>query len=223
MSESNKTVETSYNEVIKPSFYSISQASEKINISTTKINHWIFKLNKANSDFFKDSSRLTEDDLDKIKLAQTLLEDGRNFEEIVDYFTNESNALIDKKDYSVRTDLTTLDAQVLSKAITIEVEKNINNLIDSIENQFTKDILNEFKTQASNIAKASLTAIEQTRNQMIDEIVELKIQNEFFKSEIERSYSKQTEELRRKLEEKEKALRLMEEEKNKSWFSKIFK
>lgn len=223
MPESNKIIETSYDEVIKPKFYSIANASKELNISTTKINHWIFKLNKAKDNFFEDPNKLTEDDLDKIKLAQELLDDGRNFEEIIDYFTNEANALINKEDNTLKKDLTKLDSQVLSKALAVEVEKNINKLISSIENEFSGNIINEFKQQASKIAGSSLKAIEQTKNEMLNEVVALREQNNMFKSELERMYSRQTEELRKKLEEKEKEVQKLEKEKNKSLFSRFFK
>lgn len=222
MSENSKVVDTSYKEVIKPKFYTISDASKKLDISATKINHWIFKLNKAKSNFFNDSNKLTEDDLDKIKLAQSMVDDGHSFEEIINYFINESNALINKDDNSVKTDLTKLDSQVLSKALSIEVEKNINNLISSIENEFTSNIVEEFKIQASKIAQSSLQAIEQTRNEMLKEVVELRKQNTIFKNELERMHSKQVEELRRKLEQKENDIKKLEEEKNKSWLNKLF-
>lgn len=223
MPESNKIIETSYDEVIKPKFYSIANASKELNISTTKINHWIFKLNKAKDNFFEDPNKLTEDDLDKIKLAQELLDDGRNFEEIIDYFTNEANALINKEDNTLKKDLNKLDSQVLSKALALEVEKNINKLISSIENEFSGNIINEFKQQASKIAGSSLKAIEQTKNEMLNEVVALREQNNMFKSELERMYSRQTEELRKKLEEKEKEVQKLEKEKNKSLFSRFFK
>lgn len=224
MSENNKIIDTLYNEVEKPEFYTISEASKKIDISTTKINHWIFKLNKAKENFFNNSSKLTEDDLDKIKLAQSLLDDGYNFAEIINHFTDEANALINKDDSTIKkTNLTKLDSQVLSKALTIEVEKNINKLINSIQNEFSENIIGEFKQEASKIAGSSLKAIEQTKNEMLNEVVALKKQNDMFKSELERMYSKQTDELRRKLEAKEEAIKKLEEEKNKGFFAKFFK
>lgn len=216
MSDNNKIIDTSYQDIVKPKYYSIGEASEKLNISTTKINHWIFKLNKAKSNFFSNSNKLTEDDLDKIALAQSLHDEGSNFEEIVDYFTNEANALINKEDNSVKNDLTKLDSQVLSKALTIEVERNINKLIGSIENEFTDKITQEFKDQASKIAQSSLQAIEQTKNEILKEVVELRNQNNIFKNEIERMYSNQTEDLRRRLDEKEKSIKELKQKK-KSW------
>lgn len=223
MGENNKIVETSYEDVIKPKYFTVSDASKKLNISTTKINHWIFKLNKSKSNFFSNTNKLTEDDLDKIALAQSLHDEGSSFEEIVNYFTDESNALINKDNNSIKTDLTKLDSQVLSKALTMEVEKNINKLIETLENDFTDRITEEFRQQASNIAGSSLKAIEKTKNEMLNEVIELRKQNHMFKNEIERMYSNQTEELRKKLEEKEKNIKELEKQKNKSWFSKIFK
>ena len=221
MVKNNEIIDTSYQEVAKPKYYNVAEASKKLNISTTKVNHWIFKLNKTKSNFFRDATKLTEDDLDKIKLAQEMVDDGRTIEEIVDYFTNESNSLINK-DNSVKTDLTRLDSQVLSKALTIEVEKNINKLMDTLENEFTDKITEEFKLQASKIAQSSLQAIEQVRNEMLDEVVKLRKQNDFYRNELERMNNNQIERLRKKLEEKERSIEELKQQQNKSWINKIF-
>lgn len=217
-----RIVDTSYSEIIKPTEYTIIEIANKLNVSTTKINHLIFKLNKANEGFFKNTAKLTQEDFEKIELAQELLNDGLTYDDVVNYFKDESHSLINREDNTISEDLTEMDVQVIAKSITLEVKRQTDRVIESIQNEIALGLADSFKNEATKIAQISLEAMKQTKNEMINEVKDLKNQNDLMRSELERMYSKQTDELRKKLESKEKELLEMKERENDKWWKKIF-
>lgn len=218
-----RIVDTSYSEIIKPTEYTIIEIANKLNVSTTKINHLIFKLNKANEGFFKNTAKLTQEDFEKIELAQELLNDGLTYDDVVNYFKDESHSLINREDNTISEDLTEMDVQVIAKSITLEVKRQTDRVIESIQNEIALGLADSFKNEATKIAQISLEAMKQTKNEMINEVKDLKDQNDLMRSELERMYSKQTDELRKKLESKEKELSEMKERENDKWWKKIFR
>lgn len=218
-----RIVDTSYSEIIKPTEYTIIEIANKLNVSTTKINHLIFKLNKANEGFFKNTAKLTQEDFEKIELAQELLNDGLTYDDVVNYFKDESHSLINREDNTISEDLTEMDVQVIAKSITLEVKRQTDRVIESIQNEIALGLADSFKNEATKIAQISLEAMKQTKNEMINEVKDLKNQNDLMRSELERMYSKQTDELRKKLESKEKELLEMKERENDKWWKKIFR
>lgn len=217
-----RIVDTSYSEIIKPTEYTIIEIANKLNVSTTKINHLIFKLNKANEGFFKNTAKLTQEDFEKIELAQELLNDGLTYDDVVNYFKDESHSLINREDNTISEDLTEMDVQVIAKSITLEVKRQTDRVIESIQNEIALGLADSFKNEATKIAQISLEAMKQTKNEMINEVKDLKDQNDLMRSELERMYSKQTDELRKKLESKEKELLEIKEKENDKWWKKIF-
>ena len=218
-----RIVDTSYSQIIKPTEYTIIEIANKLNVSTTKINHLIFKLNKANEGFFKNTAKLTQEDFEKIELAQELLNDGLTYDDVVNYFKDESHSLINREDNTISEDLTEMDVQVIAKSITLEVKRQTDRVIESIQNEIALGLADSFKNEATKIAQISLEAMKQTKNEMINEVKDLKNQNDLMRSELERMHSKQTDELRKKLESKEKKLLEMKERENDKWWKKIFR
>ena len=68
------------------------------------------------------------------------------------------------------------------------------------------------------IAKMSLEAMNKSNEEVIKEINVLKDQNKSLSKEIERMYSRQTEDLRERLKEKEQEIN---ELRNRNWISKV--
>lgn len=213
---SNKRIiDTNYQEVKDKNYYTIDEVSNKLGISKTKINHWIFKLNKANSgSFFEDTNKISETDFEKIELAQGLLDDGMSYEEVAEYFKNNSHSLIDRNEGVASRDLNSTDIQIISKSVTQEVQRQTERIIKTLTDETIVKITEEFNKEAGKIAHISLKAMNQSKNEMINEIKELKEQNDLFRKEIERMYSNQTIELRNRLEQKELELKSIKENSN---------
>lgn len=214
-------IEVQYDNIKTPETYTISEASKKLGVSTTKVNHWIFKLNKSQEGFFSNPSKITTNDLEKLELANELLNDGYNYDEVIAYFKDKSKGLVNRDSNTLTRDLTGMDVQVISKSVTLEVKRQTDKIIDVIRDEMSVDLVDNFKEEATKIAQVSLEAMNQSKNEMLTEMQELKEQNNSFKLEIERMYSKQTNELRRKLEEKEQELNSIKTKKRLfDWFKK---
>lgn len=218
-----KIIDVNYQEIEIKNYYTIDEVANKLNTSKTKINHWIFKLNKANNgNFFENTDKISEADFEKIELAQGLLDDGMSYEEVAEYFKNHSHSLINRDEGVAYRDLNSTDIQIISKSVTQEVKRQTERIINTLKDETTNIITEEFRKEAGKIAKISLKAMEQSKDEMINEIKELKEQNNSFKKEIERMYSSQTTQLRSKLEQKEMELKKIQESNNKkgvfSWF-----
>ena len=218
----DKIIDINYEDIKTDKKYSIEEVSNRLGVSQTKVNHWIFKLNKAqDGNFFEDTSNISQTDFEKIELAQGLLEDGYSYDDVVLYFKENSHALIDRENNKITKDLSKMDSQVISKNITLEVKRHTDRIIDVMKDEISATIVESFKEESSKIAKVSLEAMNRSKDEIING---LKEQNISYMHEIERLYSKQTEDLRRKLEEKDRELeRVREESKNKGFWSKLFK
>ena len=89
MSNEENIIDIPFESIEKTTMYTIEEVSTKIGISKTKINHWIFKLNKSsNGEFFNNPSKITNEEIEHLELAQGLLEEGLGYDEIIEYIKN---------------------------------------------------------------------------------------------------------------------------------------
>lgn len=220
MSNKENVIDIPFESIEKPNMYTIEEVSAKLGISKTKINHWIFKLNKSsNGEFFSNPSKITNEEIEHLELAQGLLDEGLGYDEIIDYIKN-GKSIINKETGMVKNSLNNTDIKVISKSVTQEVQRQTDKIIDIIKNEVAKDLNDAFKEEAMKIAKMSLGAMSKSNEEVIKEINILKEQNKALSNEIERIYSKQTEDLRHRLKEKEQEV---VELKNKKWLYRLFK
>ena len=237
--DNNKIIDTEFQEIQNHKYYSIEEISKKLNTTTTKINHLVFKLNKAtdNNDFFESSEKISDDDFKKLQLACELINNGMNYDEVISYFKNNSDKNLLKKVVNGK-EITKLDTQIIADNVTLEVKNQMNRIIDEMKNEISVDIINSFNKEAQKIAKASLQAMEKTKDEIVNNVainmesINKKIsilekQNENYRSELERITNKETANLRRQLQQKEDEIKKkeleLENEKNKSILSKLFK
>ena len=233
----NKIIDTNFQEVETSEIinYTIEEVAKKLNISNTKVNHLIFKLNKAssNNDFFEKTDMISQDDFEKLELAVDLIKDEMPYDEVVNYFKNNSNGLIDRETGIIKENLTKIDSQVIAKNVTIEIKKETDKIVNQIKNQLTDDITGSFKEEAMKIAQVSLDAMNQTKDIMLnnieiltDKMQSLEQSNQDKDKELERLYSKETTTMRNKIDKKQEEIenlkKELELEKSKSLFSKLF-
>lgn len=212
--DNNEIIDINYESVQSPKAYTIEEISKKIGVSKTKINHWIFKLNKScDGKFFNNPSLLDDEEIEKLELAQGLLDDGMTYDEIINYFKENNKPLIDKENGSVKKDLNSTDVMVISKSVTQEVKRQADKIVATIKDEIAVSLTDTFKEEAMKIAQVSLEAMNQSKEEILNEVKELKNQNEFMQKEIERLYSKQTEDLRKKLKEKEDEVKELQNKK----------
>lgn len=218
MSDENKhIIDTKFQEIKtddKVILYTIEEISQKLKVSETKILHLIFKFNKTRSNFFKSSDRLSQDEIDVLDIALDLLEEkNMSYDEVIEYFNKNMNNLINKETGEIKENLSKIDSQVIAKNITIEVDKRINKLETYINDTIVSSIKDSFKEEAMKIAKSSLEAVYQIKDDMIstvnimsDDIKDLKKENHNQSKELERLYSKDTERMRNTLNDKQKEI-----------------
>lgn len=176
----DKIINVNYENIKVRKYYTIEEVANKLETSKTKINHWIFKLNKANNgNFFEDTNKISEVDFEKIELAQGLLEEGMSYEEVSDYFKNNSHSLINREEGVASRDLNSLDIQIISKSVTQEVQRQTDKIISTLKDEIAVTIAEEFRKEATKIAQASLEAMNKSKDEMIDGIkhIDLKIQS----------------------------------------------
>lgn len=229
-------VNTNFTELSKDRIYSISEASEKLKISTVKINHIIFKINKLDKSktLIQDINNLTNDNLETIELFEELHNDeGMSYEDIVKYFLKNSNNLVNKKDNTLAREINDMDSKAIAKSLMIESKKQTELIINTFKNEILNEILNKFSEESIKIGKATIEAMNITKNDIDNSLNKFneKLSNlnnklEEKDKEIERlyneKYKKQDEELREKLKQtKIEYEKKLEYEKNKSWIDKI--
>jgi hypothetical protein len=234
----HEIVDTNFQEVNKDEiiYFTIEQVAEKLDVSVTKVHHLIFKLNKTSKDnnFFERTDKISQNDFEKIELAIDLQSSGMNYDEVALYFQNNIHGLINRETGEIKEDLSKADSQVIAKSVTREVIKRMDILETAITKTITNNVTESFREEAKKIAQLSLEAMEQTKNLMVNgmdamnnkvESLEQKI--ELKDKELERLYSKETENMRNSLYEKQKEIenlkKQIEEEKNKSIINRIFK
>jgi len=232
----NKIIDTNFQEVETSEIinYTIEEVAKKLNISTTKVNHLIFKLNKASADnnFFEKTDMISQNDFEKLELAVDLIKDEMPYDEVVNYFKNNSHGLIDRETGIIKENLTKIDSQVIAKNVTIEIKKETDKIVNQIKTQLTNDITGSFKEEAMKIAQVSLDAMNQTKDIMLnnieiltDKMQSLEQSNQNKDKELERLYSKETTAMRNKIDKKQEEIETLKKEleleKSKSLFSKF--
>lgn len=226
--ENNQIVNVEFQEIIDDNqkIYSISQIATTLKTSTTIINSIIFKLNKRQKGFIKDTNKVTQKEFETIELAFSLYDNGKSLDEIAEYFINNKNGLINKEDLTIKKDLTKMDSQVIAKNITLEVKRQTDRILEELKGNFSDEIFKQFESQASKIAKVSLAAMEETKNVLCDElkdtkeeIIKLREENEkarlenlSLRSENEELATKEINRLKRKLNMQEEELKKKENE-----------
>lgn len=226
--ENNQIVNVEFQEIIDDNqkIYSISQIATALKTSTTIINSIIFKLNKRQKGFIKDTNKVTQKEFETIELAFSLYDNGKSLDEIAEYFISNKNGLINKEDLTIKEDLTKMDSQVIAKNITLEVKRQTDRILEELKGNFSDEIFKQFESQASKIAKVSLAAMEETKNVLCDElkdtkeeIIKLREENEkarlenlSLRSENEELATKEINRLKRKLNMQEEELKKKENE-----------
>ena len=215
--------------------YTIKDICNITGASATKINHIIFKLNKiGNGSFLNNTNQINQEDFEKIELTLDLLSDGKNFDEICDYFNNPSNNLIDKNTRVINNDnINELDIKVISQNISKQIQKQSDYIINTIKEEISKNIVDSFKEESKKIAQMSIDIINESNNKFKNEIVKnndkiekLYKDNKELKESLE-SINNNLEEFKKETEQiqslQQKMLDRKEEYEKKSWFKKIFK
>ena len=235
-----KIVDTNFTEIIEDKTYSVTEASEKLKISSVKINHIIFKINRLDKDkvLIEDINNLTQSDLETIELFETLHKDeGMPYEDVVKYFLKNSNNLLKKEDKTLSREITELDSKAIAKSLMIESQKQTEMIIQTLKTDILSEIIKGFSEESAKIGKATIEAMNITK-QEIDIELEEKL-SEFNNrvdvltkkikekdKELERlyneKYEKQDEDLRNKLNKmKNKYEEELQKEKEKTWIDKI--
>lgn len=213
--------------------FSISEITQRLNISPTKLNHLIFKLNKIEN-LFDDTSNFTQKDVDLLELCKSLMDDGMSIENIVNYIKNDSNNLINPETGMQTRGMEETDLQIITRSATLEVKKQTDRIIEEMRENISKELVSAFTSESEKIAKVAIEAMGQTKlvidknlKNMENEIVDLKKENQIQNQEIERLYSNQATNLKKQLEDRQKKIEQLEREnqelKNKSLFNRIFK
>jgi len=230
-------IDTNFQEINteQPMYYTIEQVAKKLNISSLKVNHLIFKLNKSSesNNFFENTNEISQVDYEKIEIAQDLIDNGMSYNDVVDYFKNNSHGLINKETGAIKEDLNKIDSQVISKNVTIEITKRMDKLENRVISTITNNISESFKEEAKKIAQVSLDAMNQTKDIMLsnielltDKMQSLEQSNQAKDKELERLYSKETTVMRNKIDKKQEEIDNLKKElaveRDKSFISKIF-
>lgn len=243
--KSTEVTSVNFQDVQTPAYYTIKEIAQKIGRNPTKINHLIFKLNKMQGDklFFADLDRFTDEDVDKMELAFALIDDGKTYEEVISYFLNDNNGLMDINEKDTK-EVYKMKSSHIVKDIVLEVNKQFTQT----QQQITNDLIAAFGEEAKKLAQVSLEAMNQTKQHITSQVQDIADQNDellqqnkdlqnavnilieqnnTFKDELERQCNKSTENMRMKLQHAEKQLeeksKQLLEEKNKSLWDKIFK
>ena len=235
-----KIVDTNFTEIIEDKTYSVTEASEKLKISSVKINHIIFKINRLDKDrvLIEDINNLTQSDLETIELFETLHKDeGMSYEDVVKYFLKNSNNLLKKEDKTLSREITELDSKAIAKSLMMESQKQTEMIIQTLKTDILSEIIKSFSEESAKIGKATIEAMNITKQEIDIELEEklsefnnrvdvLTKKIEEKDKELERlyneKYEKQDEDLRNKLNKmKNKYEEELQKEKEKTWIDKI--
>ena len=129
----NESIEVSYDTIEKEEYYTIHQVADKLGISTVKVNHYIFKLNRfsKNNPIILDSSKLTDGDIEKLEIFKELKEqDHMSPDDIAKYFKENSNNLINKETNSLDRELTKIDVTAIATSITSQLESRMDKMFN---------------------------------------------------------------------------------------------
>lgn len=231
-----KIVDTNFTEIIEDKTYSVTEASEKLKISSVKINHIIFKINRLdkNKVLIEDINNLTQSDLETIELFETLHKDeGMSYEDVVKYFLKNSNNLLKKEDKTLSREITELDSKAIAKSLMMESQKQTEMIIQTLKTDILSEIIKSFSEESAKIGKATIEAmnimdieLNEKLSEFDNKLSELNNKIEEKDKELERlyneKYKKQDEELRHKLTKvKNDYEEQLQKEKDKTWIDKI--
>ena len=231
-----KIVDTNFTEIIEDKTYSVTEASEKLKISSVKINHIIFKINRLDKDkvLIEDINNLTQSDLETIELFETLHKDeGMSYEDVVKYFLKNSNNLLKKEDKTLSREITELDSKAIAKSLMMESQKQTEMIIQTLKTDILSEIIKSFSEESAKIGKATIEAmnimdieLNEKLSEFNNKLSELNNKIEEKDKELERlyneKYEKQDEDLRNKLNKmKNKYEEELQKEKEKTWIDKI--
>ena len=231
-----KIVDTNFTEIIEDKTYSVTEASEKLKISSVKINHIIFKINRLDKDkvLIEDINNLTQSDLETIELFETLHKDeGMPYEDVVKYFLKNSNNLLKKEDKTLSREITELDSKAIAKSLMMESQKQTEMIIQTLKTDILSEIIKSFSEESAKIGKATIEAmnimdieLNEKLSEFDNKLSELNNKIEEKDKELERlyneKYEKQDEELRHKLTKvKNDYEEQLQKEKDKTWIDKI--
>ena len=231
-----KIVDTNFTEIIEDKTYSVTEASEKLKISSVKINHIIFKINRLdkNKVLIEDINNLTQSDLETIELFETLHKDeGMSYEDVVKYFLKNSNNLLKKEDKTLSREITELDSKAIAKSLMMESQKQTEMIIQTLKTDILSEIIKSFSEESAKIGKATIEAmnimdieLNEKLSEFNNKLSELNNKIEEKDKELERlyneKYEKQDEELRHKLTKvKNDYEEQLQKEKDKTWIDKI--
>ena len=231
-----KIVDTNFTEIIEDKTYSVTEASEKLKISSVKINHIIFKINRLdkNKVLIEDINNLTQSDLETIELFETLHKDeGMPYEDVVKYFLKNSNNLLKKEDKTLSREITELDSKAIAKSLMMESQKQTEMIIQTLKTDILSEIIKSFSEESAKIGKATIEAmnimdieLNEKLSEFNNKLSELNNKIEEKDKELERlyneKYKKQDEELRHKLTKvKNDYEEQLQKEKDKTWIDKI--
>ena len=231
-----KIVDTNFTEIIEDKTYSVTEASEKLKISSVKINHIIFKINRLDKDrvLIEDINNLTQSDLETIELFETLHKDeGISYEDVVKYFLKNSNNLLKKEDKTLSREITELDSKAIAKSLMMESQKQTEMIIQTLKTDILSEIIKSFSEESAKIGKATIEAmnimdieLNEKLSEFNNKLSELNNKIEEKDKELERlyneKYKKQDEELRHKLTKvKNDYEEQLQKEKDKTWIDKI--
>lgn len=231
-----KIVDTNFTEIIEDKIYSVTEASEKLKISSVKINHIIFKINRLDKDkvLIEDINNLTQSDLETIELFETLHKDeGMPYEDVVKYFLKNSNNLLKKEDKTLSREITELDSKAIAKSLMMESQKQTEMIIQTLKTDILSEIIKSFSEESAKIGKATIEAmnimdieLNEKLSEFNNKLSELNNKIEEKDKELERlyneKYKKQDEELRHKLTKvKNDYEEQLQKEKEKTWIDKI--
>lgn len=231
-----KIVDTNFTEIIEDKTYSVTEASEKLKISSVKINHIIFKINRLDKDkvLIEDINNLTQSDLETIELFETLHKDeGMPYEDVVKYFLKNSNNLLKKEDKTLSREITELDSKAIAKSLMMESQKQTEMIIQTLKTDILSEIIKSFSEESAKIGKATIEAmnimdieLNEKLSEFNNKLSELNNKIEEKDKELERlyneKYKKQDEELRHKLTKvKNDYEEQLQKEKDKTWIDKI--
>ena len=231
-----KIVDTNFTEIIEDKTYSVTEASEKLKISSVKINHIIFKINRLdkNKVLIEDINNLTQSDLETIELFETLHKDeGMSYEDVVKYFLKNSNNLLKKEDKTLSREITELDSKAIAKSLMMESQKQTEMIIQTLKTDILSEIIKSFSEESAKIGKATIEAMNIMDIELNEKLLEFdnklsELNNKIEEKdkELERlyneKYKKQDEELRHKLTKvKNDYEEQLQKEKDKTWIDKI--
>ena len=236
----NESIEISYDTIEKEEYYTIHQVADKLGISTTKVNHYIFKLNRFSKDnpIILDSSKLTDGDIEKLEIFKELKEqDHMSPDDIAKYFKENYNNLINRETNTLTRDLTNMDITTFTTSIVSQLEKRMGRMLDIKLDEKLDKTANRLENSNKVVAQIIIDETNKGKNEIKKEIdnVKTSIGNRFNTleqkmEEKDRELERLTTKLNANMSEdfrKESAITKLvydleiEKLKNKSWLNKL--